>query len=776
MPCFTDRHQACDPDTDGRIAAIVTADPDAAVAEALENAAGYGLWRYDWRTGMVSLTANAGALMGFSGAGCLPREDVCAYVAPDDAMALMAVLAGKSAPAQVPLEFRVIDGQSGMRWLRAGLLPARTPGVVAGLLLDVTERKHAALRERLGYELTEYLVGSPVLDDAMVNVIQLVCRSLGWEWGAYWAMEPAHPEGPHLVCRHYWHQPDYDVHAFSRASSTLSMGPGQGLVGRVWASGVAEWVEDMPADPTFLRRGSAHDCGLWSGYVFPVTYATDNGHQHRPGVLEFYSTLSRQPDAQLPKLSATIGALIAQTAQRLENEAVIHRLAHIDELTELANRSSFYGQLNQQCEVATRLDRPFGLMFIDLDRFKPINDAFGHDAGNVVLREFARRLKAVAPRGSCVGRLGGDEFALLLPHRDDAEWARLVAQVLEAASQPVRYEGVALTVSASIGVSRFPENGQTGPELLRSADAAMYRVKQNGRNGCDVFSTSDPSSLALQSESLARRLKTETELHHALQARDLHLVYQPIFDTRTGRMHAVEALVRWRGADGTLVPPDWFIPIAEQSHLIVDIGRWVATQACEDLVRLHRAGFDGLKLHVNMAASEFTSRALPQALSDLLQGLDIPPSHVVLELTEGMLMKQPEQVVAVMHQLRAIGVEISLDDFGMGHSSLAMLKHLPIRSMKIDRSFVRDLPHQPSDRAIAQTILDLGRHMALDVIAEGIETDVQLDILKQAGCHLAQGFLLSRPLDLHTLLARFPEGRLHHPFPTRRQDDAVPAH
>lgn len=760
MSCFTTRHQDQDADNFAPTASFVKATHDEAVAAALEDAAGFGLWHYDWRTGLVSMTGNAGALLGFSGEVTLRREEACACVAPDDSLRLMEVLAGKLPPEPALLEFRVIDGQSGMRWLRASLLPASATGVVAGVLLDVTERKHAAVRERLGYELTEYLVGSPVLDHAMVNVIQLVCRSLGWEWGAYWAMDPAHPEGPRLVCKHFWHQPDHDVGAFSSASSALSMGPGQGLVGRVWATGQAEWVEDVPDHPTFLRRSSAHDCGLWSGYVFPVTYATDNGDQHRPGVLEFYSTLSRQPDAQLPKLSATIGALIAQTAQRLENEAVIHRLAHIDELTELANRSSFYRQLNRQCDVSARTGHAFGLMFIDLDRFKPINDAFGHDAGNEVLQEFARRLKALAPEGSCVGRLGGDEFAVLLRHRDDAEWARLVALVLAAASQPVHYEGVALTVSASIGVSRFPENGHTGPELLRSADAAMYRVKQNGRSGCDVFSTSDSSSLALQSESLARRLKTETELAQALQDRALHLVYQPIFDTRSGCMHAVEALVRWRRPDGTLVPPDWFIPIAEQSHLIVEMGRWVAAQACEDLVRLHRAGFDGLKLHVNMAASEFTSRELPNRLSRLLQKLGIPPSHVVLELTEGMLMKQPEQVIAVMHQLRAIGVEISLDDFGMGHSSLAMLKNLPIHSMKIDRSFVRDLPDQPRDRAIAQTILDLGRHMKLDVIAEGIETGAQLDILRQAGCHLVQGFLLSKPADIETLLDVFPGGRL----------------
>lgn len=745
-------------DTADPVTSSFGSDFDEAAVAIWESTAGFGRWCYDRRTKLVSLTANAGAFLGFSGPCRLSRADASFHVAPDDSMAWMELLAGESPTPHSPLEFGVIDGQSGMRWLKASLLPSSPPGCVSGLLLDVTERRHAAVRERLGYELTECLVGAPAMDDAMVSVIQLVCQSLGWEWGAYWAMESTPANGPALLCKHHWHQPDYDVTAFSRASTSLSMRPGQGLVGRVWATGKAEWVEDMPGDLTFLRRSSARACGLWSGYVFPVAYTMEDGTEHRPGVLEFYSALSRQPDAQLPRLSVTIGTLIAQTAQRLENEAVIHRLAHIDELTDLANRSSFYSQLNHRVELATRLGRSFGLMFIDLDRFKPINDAFGHDAGNEVLREFASRLKRVAPADSCVGRLGGDEFALLLPHSDDADWARLVTQVLDAASRPVQYEGVELTVSASIGVSRFPENGRSGPELLRSADAAMYRVKQNGRNGCDVFSTSDPRSLALQSESLARRLKTETELRQALNTEALHLVYQPIFDTLSGRMHAVEALVRWLGPDGTLVPPDWFIPIAEQSHLIVNLGRWVAARACEDLARLHRAGFDGLKLHVNMAASEFTTPALPETLSRLLQQLDIGPSLVVLELTEGMLMKQPEQVMVVMHQLRAIGVDISLDDFGMGHSSLAMLKNLPISSMKIDRSFVRDLPDQPLDRAIAQTILDLGRHMRLDVIAEGVETREQLAILERSGCHLAQGFLLSQPLDINALLSRFPLG------------------
>lgn len=729
-------------------------------SDRLEELAGFGQWYLDCVTGILSLSDKAVKLLGVSSSQVSSAFDACVHVVPDDLPLLLSFIDGKAVSLTNSYEFRVIDGISGLRWLSASKLPkeANHTECLSGILQDITYQKHAAMRERLGYELTEFLVGSHALGDAITNVIQLICRNLGWEWGAYWGMDASHPNGASLVCKHAWHQPNYDVGAFSGASESLAMLPGQGLIGRVWKSGVPEWVEDMAGDPRFLRRASARDCGLWSGYIFPVTYVSDNGEQHRPGVLEFYSTLTRQPEAQLPKLSATIGALIAQTAQRIENEAIIHHLAHVDELTDLSNRSHFYAQLNQRCTQASREGSEFGLMFIDLDRFKPINDAFGHEAGNFVLSEFARRLKKLAPAGALVGRLGGDEFALLLPSHDDATLTQVVEHVLNAAREPFVYAGKALTVSASIGVSRFPENGQTSPELLRSADAAMYRVKQNGRNGSSVFSTSDRSTLALQSASLAARLSTETDLHHALRNQELFLVYQPILDTRKERLHGVEALIRWRKPDGTLVPPDQFIPIAEQSHLIVEIGHWVSQRACEDLRSLHASGFAGLKVHVNMAASEFTNTALPESLLAKVQSLNLPPSSLVLELTENMLMTQPEQVVAVMHRLRHLGFEISLDDFGMGHSSLSMLRTLPITSMKVDRSFVRDLPQQERDRAIARTIIDLGKQMHIDVIAEGVETQAQLDVLQTLGCQLTQGYLLARPMSLQDLLRAFPAG------------------
>jgi len=734
----------------------------AMAADELERAAGFGQWWYDPQTGRSLLSPVAAEYLEMPARPCETLGECLGHVMDEDLAELSRLWTG-SGPER-PLDIRVIGLARGMRWLRVTPLPPdpARPRWRHGMVQDITSLTLAAVRERLGYALTEYLVGTHRLEDAITNVIQLICRNLGWEWGAYWSMEPGEEPGRSLYCRHFWHPPDRDLEQFSVISASLTMAPGEGLVGRVWTTGEAEWVEDMSTDPRFLRRRSAQMCGLWSGYVFPVTYVSENGDQHRPGVLEFYSSLSRQPEAQLPKVSATIGALIAQTAQRLETEAVIHRLAQIDEMTDLDNRAHFYAQLNRHCLQSHREGRRFALMFIDLDRFKPINDAFGHEAGNAVLQEFARRLKELAPPPARVGRLGGDEFAVLVPDAaDEQALAALVDAVLGAATRPVEYEGLSLTVSASVGVSRFPDNGQSGPELLRSADAAMYRVKQNGRNGSNVFSTSSPDTLAQQRAKLAQRLAMEAELREALRTDQLRLVYQPIVDLRSpdAPLHGVEALIRWRKPNGEMVPPDVFIPIAERSDLIIDIGRWVMGRALHDLAALQGGPLSRLKVHVNMAASEFTSSALPAMLSAMSSRLTVPASQVVLELTEGMLMRQPEQVRRVMHQLREIGFDISLDDFGMGHSSLSMLKSLPITSLKIDRSFVRDLPTGERDRAIAQTIVDLGRHLQLEVIAEGIETADQLAVLKATGCGFGQGYLLGRPLPLTELIHCFPDGR-----------------
>lgn len=732
-----------------------------------ELAAGYGRWWYEPQIKRLLLSSGVAEFLDAEAAVPLSMEACFAHVVSEDMPPVLAALARSSLPGMlVDCDFRILKAGQGLRWLRMQSLPqSLQDGRHMGVLLDITPIKSIALRERFCFEITQFLVGTHQLDEAVVKVLQLVCENLGWDWGAYWEIQHDGLTTHKLACRQYWHRSETALAPFTRESRDLQIAPGQGLVGHVWSSGEATWVDDIQHDRHFLRRRGAMECGLHSGYAFPVSYVGIDGRRVHLGVLEFFSSLSRQQDAQLPTISAAIGALIAQTVQRVKQQEAMRRLAQIDDLTGLANRSHFHQLLDAACLNAAKSGEQFGLLYIDLDRFKPINDAFGHDAGNAVLKEFAQRLLAhcqqkVGGETCHIGRLGGDEFVILQPLPRDASHLltlqTLAEQVLEAARAAFHFETKELTVSASIGISIFSENGWTSQELLRSADEAMYRSKKAGRNAYCFFSGSGSELMAQQQTTLAHQLTMEAQLHRALADNEFQLDYQPVFDNFSGRMVAVEALIRWRRSDGELVRPDVFIPVAEKSRLIVQIGRWVVKRACRDLALFHQAGLADLKINVNMAATEFTNASLPHELMSVIDSCGISPRHVCLELTEGMVMKHPEKVIPVMHMLRQSGFHISLDDFGIGHSSLSRLKKLPITSLKIDRSFISGLPSDRGDSAIVRSILDLGRHMKLAVVAEGVETDAQLLYLAQFGCTLVQGYLLSRPMPLQALIA------LHH--------------
>ena len=731
----------------------------------VERTAAFGRWWFDADSGELVLSTVAAGLLDCQ-PGLYDDLSACfAQVVPDDVIALSNALDRlRTHETVVDHVIRVISSLDGMRWLRLVSLPRDRdlPGVRRGMLMNITASQHAAMRERLGFESTQFLIGAHSSSEAITKVIQSVCENLGWDWGAYWNME-SHPSGtPHLMCRDYWHPADALLEAFSRESCALRVAPGTGLVGRVWHSGRAMWGDAAADADSCLRSASVRECGLKSVYAFPVTYLTPDGASHSPGVLEFCSSMPRQREAQLPNLSKAIGALVAQTLQRIEQTEMIRRMAQVDAMTGLANRSHFHQLLGDACRQAQAPGRSFGVMFIDLDRFKPINDAYGHDAGNLVLLEFSRRMMALAPAGSQIGRLGGDEFAILSPMIDAKDdLSALAAKVLVAASQPFRLGHVDLAVSASIGISVYPENGTSPPELLRCADAAMYRSKKQGCNGYGFYSS---GSNTLQSD-IVQQLELEAALHHALQENEFYLEYQPIFDSFGETMVAVEALIRWRRANGDIMRPDTFIPIAERGHLIVLIGRWVMQRACRDLAAFQRAGHKDLQLNVNMAAAEFLDEQLPDELMAIVDAAGVSPRHVCLELTEGMAMRHADTVIPVMQALRQRGFHISLDDFGKGHSSLSRLKSLPITSLKIDRTFVAGLPHNTGDCSIVRAIFDLGKHMKLQVIAEGVETDAQFGYLQQFGYPRMQGYLLGRPAPLEQLQQRFPADLNIAPFP-----------
>lgn len=751
--------QAAANDT-GQLPALPELLAQLAFPETMEGAAGFGRWWLDPRDARLILSHGAAQFLDVDPGLHRSLEAGFTNVVPEDILQLvMALMQTRRRGVKIDYEFRVLQGTRGLRWLRMQSVTQEgaMAGMHGGVLVDVTAARHIEMRERFSYAMTQSLVGADSLAEAVPRVIQLVCENLGWEWGAYWQMQHAPMAQPELACQYYWNHSEYALAAFTRDSCAIRMAPGEGLVGHVWSTGQASWIEDMKSDGSFLRRDAARECGLESGYAFPVSYMSADGQRHSVGVLEFFSTLTRQHDAQLPNLSAVIGGLIAQAVQRMEQQEIMRRLAQTDDLTGLANRNYFHQTLELMSAQAGQGGAPFGLLYIDLDRFKPINDAFGHDAGNLVLRQFAERLQKLAPADAAIGRLGGDEFALLAPLAGagaaaTAALQALAERILLAARMPFQFEGHELKVSTSIGISVFAENGWNPQELLRSADEAMYRSKKSGRNAYCFCSDSGNLLLAQQKSHLARQLTIEAQLHRALAENEFQLEYQPVFDHYGSRMVAVEALLRWRKPGGERVAPDMFIPIAEKSRLIVQIGRWVVRQACRDLAVLHSAGMSELRVNVNMAAPEFTNSGLPYELTEVVAACGIAAQHVCLELTEGMVMKQPEKVVPVMQMLRQLGFHISLDDFGIGHSSLSRLKKLPITSIKIDRSFVAGLPADRGDGAIVRSIIDLGRHMKLDVVAEGVETDAQLLYLAQFGCSFMQGYLLSRPLPLQDVI------------------------
>lgn len=456
----------------------------AKLSDPIEKEASFGRWWFDAAASQMVLSAVAADFLDANAGLSSSHESCLAHVLPEDMMPLMAALERCGQPdGTIDCEFRVINQFAGMRWLRMVSLPASCPhdGVRSGLLIDISASRQAAVRERLSFESAQFLVGTHTLEESVTKVIQLVCEKLGWEWGAYWALEQNHAQEQRLICKYSWNAPEYELASFTRESRKLRVAPGKGLVGRVWQTGQASWAENMANDPSCLRRSSIRENPLQSGHAFPVAYQTANGQRHSPGVLEFFSSLPRQREAQLPSISLAIGTLVAEAVQRNEQLETINRLAQIDELTGLANRGHFHHLLNMACSRAIALDTSFGVLYIDLDRFKPINDVFGHEAGNAVLREFAQRLTELLPVGCQIGRLGGDEFAILsYPIASVVQLSKLAEQVVAAANRPFHFDGNELTISASIGISAYPDNGVTTCELLRFADAAMYRSKNSG--------------------------------------------------------------------------------------------------------------------------------------------------------------------------------------------------------------------------------------------------------------------------------------------------------
>ncbi len=483
--------------------------------------------------------------------------------------------------------------------------------------------------------------------------------------------------------------------------------------------------------------------GQWQGEIW-------NRRKNGEVYPEWLSICSiRSPSGEIEYFVATFSDI---TERKRAEDKILHQAYH-DALTNLPNRVLFKDRLEQSLAFARRMrHRKVALLFIDLDRFKLVNDSLGHAAGDQLLQLVAQRLREIGRQTDTLARLGGDEFTILLPDVDHVGEARVVAdKVLGALKQPFVVGGRDIFVSASIGISMYPDDGDDVDVLMKHADTAMYRVKKEGRNGFHIYTN------ALDQRSL-RRLELENQLHKALERGQLVLHYQPQFDLAEGRLRGVEALIRWQHPELGMISPAEFIPLAEESGLIVPIGAWVLETACRQAHAWREAGFPDLVMSVNLSMRQFFREDIARLVMQAIDAYCLGAHVLELEITESVAMEDVAYTIRTLESLAAGGLRMAIDDFGTGYSSLSQLKKMPVQILKIDRAFVQDITTHPDDAEIVNAVITMAHRLGLKVIAEGVESQAQLSHLQDQQCDFAQGFLFSRPLpaaELEPLLRKW---------------------
>jgi diguanylate cyclase (GGDEF)-like protein len=549
--------------------------------------------------------------------------------------------------------------------------------------------------------------------------------------------------------------------------------------------------ESAVANPGFARARDGYPVSnlthrsrmdSWEGEIADrhilATYVPVHLHEAAPveAVLEIYSDITPLVEAaqasQWKILAAVLGAMALvyglmqlvlaryerllrdQERERAAQEERIRHQAYHDPLTGLPNRASFTEHLDEAMRRAKRAGWPLALLFLDLDLFKRVNDSLGHDAGDRLLRVAAERIQRAVREADMLFRMGGDEFTVLLEDlRGPEEAAQVAGRVLEGIAEPLSVAHHEIAVTASIGIALYPRDDTVGERLVKSADTAMYRAKELGRNRYAFFAPE-------MNERVETQMMLEAALRRALKNGEFVLHFQPRVSALTGRATGAEALLRWRHPEWGLVDPARFVPMLEETGLIVPVGDWVLAEACRQ-ARAWQAGSPApLRVSINLSSRQFRSDALLDTVSEALRASNLPPALLEIELTESLLVENVEHAMGVMGKLKAIGAAISIDDFGTGYSSLGYLKRFPIDSLKIDKSFVRDIATSPKDAAIVNSISALARSLGIGLIAEGVEEPWQVDFLRARHCTEMQGYLFSRPLPAESLAQA-----LARPFP-----------
>jgi len=593
------------------------------------------------------------------------------------------------------------------------------------------ERTLRASKEHVSIHHTVALIlaQSETLGEIVPTLLQTICQRGQWDVGMFWAMDTS--KGV-LRCDDMWHLSSGKAEDFDTVSRQLVCPFGVDLPGRVWQGSQPVWIDDVILDPGFRRALMASKDGLHTAFCFPVI---SGGMLH--GVMEFFSCEIRPVDHDLMQAMTTIGASIGQFMKRREVEAALEHQALHDALTTLPNRVLFQNRLERALPVARGERGYLAVLLLDLDRFKNVNDSFGHRHGDLLLQQTALRLQTAVRESDTVARLGGDEFALLLPTAERAGAVLVANKILQSLQQPVVVEKDRLDVGASIGIALYPEHGEDAAMLLQHADIAMYMAKRNRSDLCVYTAQEDDHSPSRFALSLA--------LREAIEQDQLLLHYQPKINIRSGQVEMVEALVRWQHPQRELLLPDEFIPLAEETGSIRALTHWVLREALRQCAWWQDVGVE-LCVAVNLSTQSLHDPGLLETIGSLFEDMGVEPWRLTVEITESALMADSSRALETLARLHEMGVRIAVDDFGTGYSSLTHLRHLTVDEIKIDKSFVMDLLANENDAHITQSVIDLGHNLGLEVVAEGIEDEGTWDRLVAMGCDQVQGYYLSRPI------------------------------
>jgi len=615
------------------------------------------------------------------------------------------------------------------------LLENGIPRGTHAIARDITERRRMELLERDRLRALEMIATRKPLDQILDQLTQMVERQYPGTMAAvsllrddrlYIASGARLPEG------------------FVQGMKGVRIGPTAGSCGAAayWTQPV--FAGDISSDPLWdEHRELAMAHQLYSCWSAPILA----GNGKALGTFAVYQKKPARPDrAQVALLQMASGSAAIAIEQRQLTDQLAYQ-AHHDTLTTLPNRLLFQERLRQAIIQARRAGTMVALLYLDLDRFKLVNDTLGHAGGDTLLRQVAARLRGCLRETDTLARMSGDEFTIIATGIKNPQHASLIAETVQKALRdPFPAESQEVYVTASVGISVYPRDAMDADTLQRNADNAMYRAKSRGKNRFEYF-------IPEMSDSLFHRVEVETCLRRALERGEFAVHYQPQFDLQNGRMVGQEALLRWNNSKLGSVPPDQFIPIAEENGLIVPIGTWVLEQACRQTADWRENGYPLRGVAVNVSAVQFNRSDFVDTVGTVLAGAGLDPSFLELELTESLVIRDVRESARKMQQLRDLGVQISVDDFGKGYSSLSYLQRLPIDILKLDRSFVEEFKNSSGNTSLVQGIVSLAHGLGIRVTAEGVETEQQLELVHHSGCDKVQGFLLGRPAPASSALS-----------------------